>query len=120
MPLKDTFAYTARWDSVGLDCSYCSHFVGPAEWPDKARESRCRFHRISLAVEIGRNGYKEWEWFCKNFEDINTKEQCAYPPAVEHFVSIRNHLQDRILYRLHGKEGYLVEYPFEDIENSPP
>ena len=78
VPLKDTFAYTARWDSVGLDCSYCSHFVGPAEWPDKARESRCRFHRISLAVEIGRNGYKEWEWFCKNFEDI--KHQRAMVP----------------------------------------
>jgi len=80
--------------------------------------SECRLHGIPLAVEIGSNGCIEWEWFCKDFEDIHTLEKGAYPPAVEHFKTIRNQLQERILYRLYGDCGYLVEYPFGRIEKS--
>lgn len=114
MPIKDTFSYSARWDSVGLDCSSCSNFVGPAEWPDRERVSRCRLHGISLAIELGGNGHKKWEWFCKHFEDSRSLENTA----VEHFKSIQAQLQDRILYRLYGENGYLVEYPFDKLEKS--
>src|SRR6185312_8253291 len=33
MPVKDTFQYADRWDSVGLDCSDCQHFRGPENGP---------------------------------------------------------------------------------------
>jgi hypothetical protein len=73
-------------------------------------------HGISLAVELRDNGYKNWEWFCKEFEDTSDVAKRAYPPAVEHFKSIRTQLRERILYRLYGDDGSLVEYPFDRLK----
>ena len=67
MTLKDTFPYTARWDSVGLDCSYCVHFIGPTSWPDKNHVSHCALHDLPLTIELGEDGFKQWEWFCRDF-----------------------------------------------------
>ena len=30
--MKDPFSYSARWDSVGLDCAFCKH-QKEVEWP---------------------------------------------------------------------------------------
>jgi hypothetical protein len=105
MPVKDTFSYEARWDSVGLDCSDCAHFHGPEHWPDKERVSRCELHGISLAIELGDDGYKCWEWFCRDFHDTGR----AFPKAVAHFHQVRQQLQESVLYRFCGDHGYLEE-----------
>ena len=112
MPIKDTFEYAARWDSVGLDCADCQHFSGPPEWPDTARVSRCKLHKISLAIELRANGYKDMEWFCRDFADTGR----AFPPAVSHLDRIRQSLQQRILYRFYGSDGYLVEHQMDRLE----
>ena len=114
MPVEDTFEYSARWDSVGLDCGYCIHFSGPNTWPDEDQISRCTLHGLSLALELNQRGYKQWEWFCKDFEDTGK----AFSEAVAHFRSIRNELSPGILYRLYGKDDKLLEFPFEEIGNS--
>lgn len=110
--MKDTFSYEARWDSVGLDCSYCMHFRAPSAWPDVNREVACRLHRKSLAIELGPDNYKRWEWFCRDFVDSGG----AYPPAVEHLEDLRSQLSAGVLYRLYGPQRELLEY---DIASFP-
>jgi len=112
MPIRDTFKYAARWDSVGLDCSFCRHFREPAQWPDTAHVSRCELHGISLAIELGSNDYKNWEWFCKDFTDIGR----AFPPSVAHFQVIRQQFEPGVLYRFYGDDGNLVEYKMTELE----
>lgn len=111
MPVKDTFKYEARWDSVGLDCSDCLHFRGPSQWPDTARVSWCELHGVSLAIELGESGYKNMEWFCYDFADAG-----AFPSAVAHLESVRQQLEPRVLYRFYGTDGYLVEHQMEQLE----
>ena len=114
MPVKDTFEYAARWDSVGLDCSDCRHFSGPTDWPDTARLSQCKLHGVSLAIELGDTGYKNMEWFCRDFADTGR----AFPRAVSHLETIRQLLEPRVLYRFYGTDGYLVEHQMRELEPS--
>ena len=111
--IKDTFPYLARWDSVGLDCSNCVHFKGPEKWPDKDKVSSCKLHNISLTIELGNDGYKLWEWFCKSFQ--NNINKSAFPKALDHFEKIRNELSDKVLYRFYSEDGYLKEHSFETL-----
>ena len=78
--IKDPFSYSARWDSVGLDCSNCKYFKGPENWPDINKTIYCSKHSISLEIELGSSLYKEWEWFCKDF--TNNPEDPAFPEAI--------------------------------------
>ena len=112
MPIKDTFSYSARWNSVGLDCSYCIHFAGPTQWPDIERVSRCELHKMSLTIGLGRNGYKEWEWFCKDYKSNGR----AFPKSVREFQVIQPQLRPNILNRLYGSNGFLVEYDFNELK----
>ena len=114
MPIKDSFSYDARWNSVGLDCQHCRHFQGPENWPDKEGASFCKLHNKSLMIELNSNGYKEFEWFCKDFDDNGS----AYSKALQHFYEIRKGLSPGVLYRLYGKDGNLVEYRMKDLNNS--
>ena len=109
MPVKDPFSYSARWDSVGLNCSDCNHFSGPDKWPDVEKLSKCQLHKISLAIELRPEGYMNFEWFCKQFDN-----KSAFPKAVEELASIVNILQDEILYRAYGN-GNLIEYKFSEL-----
>jgi hypothetical protein len=111
MPIQDTFSYSARWDSVGLDCSTCKYFSGPGSWPDSGKESKCLRHRVSLEVELGENGYKQWEWFCVDYLDNG-----GFPESVRHFNEIRNTLKAGILYRLYGRDGFLSEFSIQDLK----
>jgi hypothetical protein len=111
MPVKDPFSYSARWDSVGLDCSNCIHFVGPVTWPDRERTSLCGLHNVSLAIELAKTGFKEGEWFCKDFAD-NGK---ANKKAIEELEKTRDLLLPKVLYGAYGKEGFLKEVPFEKL-----
>lgn len=111
MPVKDPFSYSARWDSVGLDCSYCIHFVGPTAWPDVERTSHCGLHNVSLAIELATTGFKEGEWFCKDFVD-NCK---ANKKAIEEFEKTRDLFLPAVLYGAYGKEGFLKEVTFEKL-----
>ncbi|HYG37201.1 MAG TPA: hypothetical protein VD908_01220 [Cytophagales bacterium] len=109
--MKDTFSYSARWDSIGLDCSHCKNFLGPSEWPDKDKVSQCLLHNLSLKIELGENGYKRGEWFCKDFDDLN-----AFPMAVKEFELIRKELQDCVLY-VGNRNGELFEIKFDRLKN---
>ena len=109
--MQDTFAHNFRWDQVGLDCSFCrdqSH----VDWPNDARDYHCTLHFISLAIQLGEGGYKQGEWFCKDFSDNGR----ANPAAVQHLIQIRAALKDRVLYRLSDSgNADLTEIPFDQL-----
>ena len=112
MTVKDPFSYSAGWDSIGLDCSNCIHFHSPKEWPDKDKVSSCDLHQISLSIELGENCYKNWEWFCKDFQNKN-----AFPKALEEFQQIKEKLEAQVLYRGYGEDGLLLKFKFESLPN---
>ena len=117
MPVRDTFEYGDK--GVGIDCLSCAHFRGPASWPDTERASRCALHKVSLAIEI-RDGYKLWEWFCKDFTDVPKYPRKDVRPPVAQFLKIRDELASGVLYRLYGGDvlggnGYLLEFKMEDL-----
>ena len=108
--MRDPFLYSDRWDSVGLDCSYCNH-EKQVEWPNKDKDYACVKHSISLACTLMKNGYKEGEWFCSNFNNngkVNEK-------ALEQFKSIQPELNPEVLYGAYGTDGQLKEIPFGEI-----
>ena len=108
--MKDPFSYSARWDSVGLDCSFCKH-QSKVDWPNISRDYACKLHGVSLAREIGTNGYKEGEWFCSSF--ANNGE--ANPKAVSEFESVKSKLQSKVLYGAYGNNKQLKEIPFVEL-----
>lgn len=114
MAIKDTFLYSSRWDSVGLDCSFCVHYAGPNEWPDTYRISSCGFHRRSLSIALKDDGYRCWEWFCRDFESNGN----ANLKAIAHLASIQPLLTPGILYRLYSADGFLIEYEIGDLPSA--
>jgi len=112
MAMKDPFSYSARWDSVGLDCSNCQHFEGPSTWPDRKKVSKCKLHHLSLALELGRDGYKQGEWFCKDFKDGG-----AFPKAVAEFNENLSKFEAGILYGAH-QSSTLREIRFDEINKA--
>jgi hypothetical protein len=114
MGIRDPFSYSGRWDSVGLDCSNCDNFDPPSQWPDLNKEICCVLHGVSLEIELGKDGYKRWEWFCKDFKNKN-----ALPKAVDEFNSIRDLLATRILYRAYGRDGELLEIDMNRLGACP-
>lgn len=111
MPVKDPFSYSDRWDSVGLDCSNCTYFGGPDTWPDTKRTLHCRLHDVSLAVEIGPTGYKEGEWFCKDFSSNGTPNA----NALAELNNAKRNLEGGKLYGAYGNDGFLKEIPFSSL-----
>jgi hypothetical protein len=113
MAIRDTFLHTARWDSVGLDCAYCLHFVAPTSWPDLAHISHCGLHNVSLQVELGADGYKDGEWFCCDFRAGPDRRPSKY--ALEHLQRIMVTLQRDVLYGFYGSETTLKEHAFREL-----
>ena len=111
MAIIDTFSYDGQWDRVGLDCLNCIHFRGPEEWPDKALISSCNLHKRSLSIQLDENGFKNREWFCKEFKLQNGAKESA----VAHFNEIRLSLPTGVLLGLHTGTGVLQEVPFESL-----
>ena len=109
--IKDPFSYSARWDSVGLDCSTCIHFSEPPKWPDKSKSISCKLHKISLEIELGKNGYKEKEWFCKDFQD-NGK---SYEKAIKEFEAVKENLNTGILYNCYNGDDCLGETIVQEL-----
>ena len=108
MPVRDTFTYSDRWDSLGLTCFYCSHFRGPESWPDTACISSCAFHHRRLApVILAPTGYGDGEWFCAAFTPGDHHR--LHDPSYQHFLSIRPQLEAGILYGAYGSDGFLQE-----------
>jgi hypothetical protein len=111
MNVKNELPYSARWDSAGLDCSFCKHFNGPEAWPDEDGVSRCCLHNISLSVKLNEDGYCEGEWICKDFEDNGS----AFPDSVDELKNIVPNLSDGVLYKLSQDDEFLQEYPFKEL-----
>ena len=109
--MRDTFPYEARWDSVGLDCSNCVHFRRPPSWPDVHRVSCCGLHKLSLAIELLAAGYKDGEWFCRDFRDDGS----GFPKAVRHFEAERAGFAPGVLYNFYGPDGQLGETEFSAL-----
>jgi hypothetical protein len=123
MTIRDPFSYSDRWGSVGLDCSYCVHFAGPVTWPDTQRISHCTLHKVSLLIELIDNGYKDGEWFCKDFKDdggLRTHNGGGRinPLAQKEFDNIKDQLDPQKLYGAYGKNGNLKEYDFNDLKST--
>ena len=109
--IKDIFSYSARWDSVGLSCTYCQHCNKKnveGDWPTNFL--KCNLHNISLNIELREDGYLSGAWFCKAFTDNG-----AFPKAVEELSLIKNQLEENILYEACQKE-YLCMTPFDELE----
>lgn len=113
MPIPDTFPHSARWDSVGLDCTYCLHFIGPDSWPDRQGASRCAFHDLPLAIELAPDGYKDGEWFCRDF--TAGSDGRVSKAALAHLDRVRANLRPRVLYTFDGPRGNLREHDFEQV-----
>ncbi len=110
--VKDIFSYAARWDSIGLDCSYCKHFKGPNKWPDIERKSSCGLHHIPLKIELLSSGYKDGEWFCKQYSDNGSTDK----QALVEFTKIRPELNENTLYKAtYGHSDYFLEFPFQEL-----
>jgi len=99
MTIKDPFSYSDRWDSIGLDCSDCTHQANADYWPNRQRDYKCGLHDVPLRVQLAMNGYKQGEWFCKDFEN-NGK---ANRDALKEFENIRPLLEVKMLYVGYGK-----------------
>ena len=112
MLVKDTFKYEARWDSVGLSCATCRHQANEKEWPNKKRDYKCGLHHVPLRAVLNPSGYIEGEWFCEDFED-NGK---SYAPSLKHFIEIRETLPKNTLLGFYGRDGFLKEIPFSELE----
>ena len=108
--MRDPFSYSARWDSVGLDCAFCVH-QSEVDWPNVKRDYSCLLHNISLAKELGGNGFKEGEWFCSSF----TNDGSAYPKSIEEFSQVKEQLSPNILYGAYGDNKKLKEIPFVEL-----
>ena len=108
--VKDIFSYSSRWDSIGLNCAGCKYFQAPPQWPDIDKQSRCELHNISLAVQIGNNGYMEGEWFCSLFE--GRADERAY----KEFLSLKPKLKKDILYGGYGNDGNLKEVDMNKLK----
>jgi hypothetical protein len=116
MPIADTFPHAGHWDAVDLDCAYCTHFVGPQSWPDTARVSRCKLHDVPLTVQLAPTGYKEGEWFCRDFSKAPTSP-VGSKAAIAHLEKLKPQLRPRILYGFHGADGNLKEYAMDDLQS---
>jgi len=108
--MKDPFSYSARWDSVGLDCAFCK-YEKEVEWPNKDRDYSCISHGIALVATIAEDGFKEGEWFCSSFEN-NGK---ANNKAINELNAMKIELEPNILYGAYGKNGNLKEIPFNEL-----
>jgi hypothetical protein len=56
-------------------------------------------------VELGENGYKSGEWFCRDFSDTGR----ANRRALAHLRQVRGLLDPGILYGFYGSDGRLKE-----------
>jgi hypothetical protein len=110
--IKDPFSYSDRWDSVGLDCGCCVHQANGEHWPNTQRDYKCGLHNVSLRIELRESGYKEGEWFCKDFENNGN----AHPKGVKELESIKPLLQVGVLYGCYAQNHFLKEVPFEKLE----
>ena len=108
--MDDPFSYSARWDSVGLDCSNCNH-QNTVEWPNLKRDYACELHKVSLSIEVAENGYKEGEWFCLSFFDNGTSNS----KSIKEFQTIKQHLDSTVLYGAYGKNKQLKEIDFLEL-----
>ncbi|MEA1988327.1 MAG: hypothetical protein U9N57_03830 [Pseudomonadota bacterium] len=111
--MEDPFSYSARWDSAGLDCSFCIH-ESKVKWPNIRKDYACCLHQVSLIKELGSDGYKEGEWFCSDFSD-NGK---ANPKSVQEFMEIRNVLKPNVLYGAYGPANNLKEIAFSELKSN--
>ncbi len=110
MNTKDNFSYSARWESVGLTCSYCVHQKNGTEWPNKLRNFSCGLHKLSLSFQLRENGYLNGEWFCKDFADDGK----SYPPGLQEFKELKTGLKEKTIYSPVHKE-FLKEISFSDL-----
>jgi len=114
MAVRNKFLYNARWESAGINCTFCKYCELPEKWPDKERKLRCKKHNISLAIILTDNGFCNGEWICKDFEDNGR----AFPEAVKIFKEkIKKDMQEGILYELGEGQKYLEEYPMNKLSN---
>lgn len=86
-----------------------------SKWTGITKRYRCRFHNLSLAVELNEKGFKEGEWFCKQFENNGRVNKSAF----DKFNKMKEIFEEGILYGFYGEDGNLKETPFENMGLDP-
>ena len=110
--VKDSFSYSARWDSIGLSCCFCKYYDFTIDTlTNNLKSIRCNLHNISLDIELTEDGFLEGEWLCKNYEDIGK----SFPDGVKEFSSIKDELEEKVLYKACAKE-YLEAVSFNELK----
>ncbi len=103
--IKDPFSYSVGHGFAGISCQLCNHYA----FVKKELYSKCTYNNFILNILRDKNGYARGEWFCKNFESNNT-----FTYAVEEFSTIKDELEDNVLYEACNKE-YLRAIPFDEL-----
>jgi hypothetical protein len=68
---------------------------------------------VSLAIELRKAGYKDGEWFCKKF----TNNGNAFSRAIGELETIKDELQEGVLYGAYGEGRIFKEYSFSSLES---
>jgi hypothetical protein len=112
--IKDPFSYSVGHGAIGISCDHlCKYF----KYNILTKERFCLRHHVKLNnVFIGDDGFREGEFFCTDYENcINNISKGAHKLGLEEFNSIKDELEENILYEACGKE-YLCMTPFDEIE----
>jgi len=105
MAIRNEFTFSARWQTCGVDCSFCKHFRGPESWPDLEGRANCTFHQVGLSFRLNSRGYISGEAFCKNFSNAGD----AFNEGVATFDKIQASLEENVLYLAEQDKEYLEE-----------
>ena len=109
---KDTLPPSSACDPSDPDCSLCGNFRGPAHWPDTQEVSRCTLNRVSLAVQLGPDGYRRGVWFCQGFK---SKQSQSRQSRVR-WSQLRRQLEPGTIYTFAGTNRYLIEHHIADLK----
>lgn len=108
--IKDPFSYSVGWGASGIMCSFCTYCVAIRnEITKNIQSSKCNLYNISLNIQVSQEGFIRGEYFCKKFDNTN-----PFPLAVKEFLTIKDELEENVLYEACGKE-YLHAIPFKEL-----
>jgi hypothetical protein len=109
--IKDIFSYSVGWGSAGIMCSFCKYLaVKEDRISGEITQCYCALHHVKLDVLRNEDGHFSGEYFCKDFNSKN-----LFPEAAEEFNSIKDQLEENVLYEACQKE-YLCMIPFDELE----
>jgi len=112
--IKNPFTYSVGHGFIGLSCGHrCKYFI----FDKKSNERKCLLYKLLLNhIMLNEHGSIRSEFFCKKYENFKSENSSgAHEIGIIEFETIKNKLEDNILYEACHKE-YLCITPFDEIE----